>query len=130
MSKGAAFFDLDRTLIAGASLFPVGIEAWRSGLAENTDVAKWAVAAAAFVTIGDKGGDSSDEVRIDLLSQIAGASAESLDALGVAVLPRLQAKVRPEAASLIDMHHDAGRDTWIVSASPQTVVEPLAVDRS
>jgi phosphoserine phosphatase len=24
------------------------------------------------------------------------------------------------------MHHEAGRDTWIVSASPQTIVEPLA----
>ena len=127
MSKAAAFFDLDRTLIAGASLFPVGVEAWRQGLAEDMDVAKWALSAAYFVTVGDKGGDTSEEVRSDLLGQIAGASAESVDALGTAVLPRLKEKVRPEAAALVEMHHDAGRDTWIVSASPQTVVEPLAV---
>ncbi len=127
MSKSAAFFDLDRTLIAGASLFPVGMEAWRRGSASNGDVAKWALAAAAFMTVGDKGGESSTDVRTDLLSQIAGASADSVDALGSAVLPRLEARVRPEAARLIAMHHDAGRETWIVSASPHTVVEPLAV---
>ena len=33
-------------------------------------------------------------------------------------------KVRPEARSLLEMHRRAGRDTYIVSASPQEIVEP------
>ena len=28
MTKAAAFFDLDRTLISGASVFPLGVAAW------------------------------------------------------------------------------------------------------
>ena len=126
MPNAAAFFDLDRTLIAGTSLLPVGIEAWREGLADNSEIAKWAASAIAFILLGDKGADSSDEVRSDLLGQIAGASANSVDALGAAVLPHLKKKVRPEAHKLINMHHEADRDTWIVSASPQKMVEPLA----
>lgn len=126
MTSAAAFFDLDRTLIAGTSLLPVGIEAWREGLADHSEMARWAVAAVAFILLGDKGDDSSDEFRSDLLGQIAGASASSVDALGAAVLPHLKKKVRPEAHKLINMHHEAGRDTWIVSASPQKMVEPLA----
>lgn len=127
MPNAAAFFDLDRTLIAGTSLLPVGIEAWREGLAENSEMAKWAAAALVFILLGDKGDDSSDEVRSDLLSQVAGASASSVDDLGDAVLIHLEKKVRPEAHKLINMHHEGGRETWIVSASPQKVVEPLAL---
>ncbi|MGB7859965.1 MAG: HAD family hydrolase [Acidimicrobiia bacterium] len=125
MNRAAAFFDLDRTLISGASLYPLGVQAWREGLASNSDVAKWATSALAFIIFGDKDGDSSDDMR-NVLSQIAGASVSSMDALGAAVLPHLTNKVRPEARKLIHLHHEAGRDTWIVSASPQKIVEPLA----
>jgi len=127
MPNAAAFFDLDRTLIAGTSLLPVGLEAWREGLADNSEMAKWAAAALVFILLGDKGDDSTDAVGSDLLVQIAGASASAVDALGGAVLPHLEKKVRPEAHKLINMHHEAGRETWIVSASPQKMVEPLAL---
>jgi HAD superfamily hydrolase (TIGR01490 family) len=49
-----------------------------------------------------------------------------LQALNVEVLPRLLAKLRPEARRLIDRHRRAGRATYIVSAAPQEIVEPLA----
>ena len=48
MANAAALFDLDRTLIAGTSLLPVGIEAWREGLADNAEIVKWAMAALVF----------------------------------------------------------------------------------
>lgn len=126
MTSAAAFFDLDRTLIAGTSLLPVGLEAWRQGLANNSEMTKWATEAVAFILLGDKDDASSEEVRSDMLAQIAGASASAVDGLGGAVLPHLEKKVRPEAHKLITMHQEAGRDTWIVSASPEKVVEPLA----
>lgn len=125
MTGSAAFFDLDRTLITGASALPVGIEAWRQGLAENKDILSWAVAGLSFILLGDKG-ESSDETKTEFLSRIEGASADALDSLGTAVLPRLVSQVRPESKKLIKMHREAGRETWIVSASPAVVVEPLA----
>lgn len=128
MAEAAAFFDLDRTLISGASAFPLGIEAWRQDLASNKEVVKWALAALSFKAMGDKGNTVSDDVRSDFLTHIADTPVESLEAVTSSVVPRLVARVRPESRKLITMHHDHGRDTWIVSASPQQIVQPLADD--
>jgi len=127
MRSAAAFFDLDRTLISGASTYPFGIEAWRQGFASTSDILKWGAAALSFKMRGDKDSSSSDEIRGDFLSGIEGATIESVHALAKAVLPRLVDRVRPESRKLIAMHHEQDRDTWIVSASPQRLVAPLAL---
>ena len=127
MTKAAAFFDLDRTLISGVSVLPLGIAAWRQGFATNREIAGWALDAVVFKMFGDKGDDdAADTTRRDLLTRIAGASVESLKSLEAEVTPGLIARVRPESRDLIEMHHGHDRDTWIVSASPQPLVEPLA----
>ncbi|HEX9865171.1 MAG TPA: HAD-IB family hydrolase [Acidimicrobiia bacterium] len=125
MANSAAFFDLDRTLISGASAFPLGVEAWRQGLASNPDIGRWAISALSFKLLGDKG-DATDDVKGDFLNRIAGASVAALEVVSAAVLPKLVSRVRPESRKLIKMHHDSGRETWIVSAAPHEVVEPLA----
>lgn len=121
----AAFFDLDRTLISGASVFPFGVEAWRLGLLKNSDIAKFATGALAFLVFGDKG-DKSEGTRAAILGHVEGVSVEVLDDVAGRVLPRLIDRVRPESRKLVKMHHDAGRETWIVSASPYGIVAPLA----
>jgi len=126
MAHAAAFFDLDRTLISGASAFPFGVEAWRQGMASSSDIAKWTLSALSFVIAGDKGSGASLDIRSEFLARIEGAAVAELDQIGQAILPRLASRVRPESRKLIMMHHEAGRDTWIVSASPQRIVEPLA----
>jgi HAD superfamily hydrolase (TIGR01490 family) len=122
----AAFFDLDRTLISGASAFPFAVEAWRAGLATNREIARWALAALTFLLTGDKGGDVSDNTRAEFLGKVAGVSVDQLDSIAREMLPNLVNDIRPESKKLLHMHHDAGRETWIVSASPQAIVEPLA----
>jgi HAD superfamily hydrolase (TIGR01490 family) len=122
----AAFFDLDRTLISGASAFPFGVEAWRQGMASGREMAKWALSAISFLISGDKNDDGNVEIRGEFLTRITGISVIDLDQIGQAVVPKLVARVRPESRKLIAMHHEAGRETWIVSASPQGLVDPLA----
>jgi len=126
MANTAAFFDLDRTLISGASAFPFGVEAWRQGLASSGDIAKWTMAALSFLIAGDKGDGATIDIRSEFLARIEGATVSDLDLIGQAVLPKLVSRVRPESRKLVSMHNEAGRDTWIVSASPQGIVEPLA----
>jgi HAD superfamily hydrolase (TIGR01490 family) len=126
MAKAAAFFDLDRTLISGASAFPFAVEAWRQGMATRADIARWTREAVSFLIAGDKGDGASMDIRSEFLARIEGAPVADLDKIGLAILPKLIERVRPESRKLIAMHHDAGRDTWIVSASPQRIVEPLA----
>jgi HAD superfamily hydrolase (TIGR01490 family) len=122
----AAFFDLDRTLISGASAFPFAVEAWRAGLVTNREIARWAISAFTFLLAGDKGENVSDNARTEFLGKVAGVSVDQLDAIAREMLPNLVNDIRPESKKLIQMHHDAGRETWIVSASPQTIVGSLA----
>jgi HAD superfamily hydrolase (TIGR01490 family) len=122
----AAFFDLDRTLISGASIFPFAVQAWRAGLVKNIEIIRWGVSALSFKLIGDLGDDRSDKARNDFLGKVAGVSVEQIAEIARDLLPNLVQNVRPESRKLVKMHHEAGRDTWILSASPQGIVEPLA----
>lgn len=121
----AAFFDLDRTLISGVSVFPFATEAWRQGLATNRQIGSWALDALVFSAFGESP-ERKEEARTAVLRATAGVSVETLDGVADVVVPRLEARVRPESRALIEMHHEAGRDTWIVSASPHAIVERLA----
>ena len=121
----AAFFDLDRTLISGSSAFTLALQPRKAGLIPNLEFARDAAGAISFRLVGADD-DTTDEVKARILKAVAGMRQSDLQALNVEVLPRLLAKLRPEARRLLDRHRHAGRDTFIVSAAPQEIVEPLA----
>jgi HAD superfamily hydrolase (TIGR01490 family) len=121
----AAFFDLDRTLIAGASAFVVGLAAWRADLLPAHQLAADGVRALTF-RLGATSDGATDRARDRMLAGVAGIRQDDLVALNEDVVPRLLAKVRPEARRLLELHRHAGRNTYIVSASPEELVVPLA----
>ncbi len=123
--KSAAFFDLDRTLIAGASTFVFGWVAFRRGLIPTAELIEDARQAMVFRTTGGSD-DQSDSVRDRILSGVAGKAQADALALNDEILPKLLDLVRPETRRSVEKHRDAGRDTWIVSASPIEIVQPLA----
>jgi HAD superfamily hydrolase (TIGR01490 family) len=124
-ATAAAFFDLDRTLISGSSAFYFGVAAWRNKMIPTADLLNDAGRAVSFKLFGATD-ESSESVRDRILHAVQGQQQADLIALNEQITPRILEKVRPESRSLIDMHHEAGRDCWIVSASPIEVVEPLA----
>ena len=69
---------------------------------------------------------TTEDVRERILGAVRGMRYDDLVALNAEVLPKLLAKVRPEARRLLDLHRHAGRNTYIVSAAPVELVEPLA----
>jgi HAD superfamily hydrolase (TIGR01490 family) len=121
----AAFFDLDRTLISGSSAFTLALQARKAGIIPNVEFARDAVGAVTFKLFGASD-DTTEAVRQRVLKAVTGMRQSDLQALNVEVLPRLLARLRPEARRLLDRHRQAGRDTYIVSAAPQEIVEPLA----
>jgi HAD superfamily hydrolase (TIGR01490 family) len=121
----AAFFDLDRTLISGSSAYTLALQARRAGLIRNGEFVRDAFGAATFKLFGASD-DTTDAVKARILKAVTGMRQSELQALNVDVLPRLLARLRPEARRLLDRHSRAGRDTYIVSAAPQEIVEPLA----
>jgi len=124
-TPSAAFFDLDRTLIAGASTFAFGWVAFRRGFITGRQLLSDAKEALVFRLTGGSD-EQSDQVRDRILMAVAGRARADAIALNDDLLPRLLTSVRPETRRVVEQHHDAGRDTWIVSASPIEIVSPLA----
>lgn len=123
----AAFFDLDRTLIAGSSAFALAMAARSMKMMPTHELLRDAVTAATFKLRGDHDTGASDSARDRVLGFVRGQRQDDLIALNEQVLPVLLGKIRPEARRLVDIHRHAGRSTYIVSAAPQEIVEPLAV---
>lgn len=125
LGRGAAFFDLDRTLIRGSATFPLAVAAFRAGHVPPRDLLADAVNAIRFVLHG-----ASDEVsaalRERVLRAVADRPAAEVVALGDRFVPRLAASVLPESRALLDAHAAAGEDRIIVSASPVEIVARLA----
>ncbi|MBA3605233.1 MAG: HAD-IB family hydrolase [Acidimicrobiia bacterium] len=121
----AAFFDLDRTLIAGSSAFILGTTVRAAGLVPTRQFVRDAASAVAFKLRGSSD-RTTDDVRDRILGAVQGLRQDDLFALNAEVLPKLLAKIRPEARRLLDLHRHAGRATYIVSAAPVEIVEPLA----
>lgn len=124
-SATAAFFDLDRTLIAGASLFAFARAARDAGLIRTGDLVGDALRAVRF-GLGGETDDTTAGVRERILAGVGGKTQADLVALNETVLPELLAKIRPEARAVLEQHKAAGRQTFIASASPIEIVEPLA----
>lgn len=124
-APAAAFFDLDRTLITSSSTFYFAVAAWRNKMLPGrylvTDIGQ----ALAFRLLGATD-ERSASIRDRILQAVEGIAQDDMIALNEEIVPRILERVRPESRGLIDMHHEAGRDCWIVSASPQEVVDPLA----
>jgi len=122
----AAFFDLDRTLIAGSSAFVFARAAYDAGHIRPQDFAGDALKALKFRFFGSSD-ESSTSVRERILAAAGGIKQADLLGLNEMVLPELLGLIRPEARALLEQHTSAGRETWIVSASPIEIVEPLAI---
>ena len=125
MTNSAAFFDLDRTLMSGSSAFYFGRAAYREGMLPLPRLISDGLNAITFKLFGASD-EKSEQLRDRILESVAGTEAEALRRLAPAVVEELLGKIRPEAQALLDMHEEAGRDVWIISASPVEVVGELA----
>jgi len=124
-TRAAAFFDLDRTIIGGSSVFTFGWVAYRRGLVPTTQLLKDAGSALTFKFSGASD-DKTDSVKTRILEAIRDVPVSMFTDLADEVTPKLFNNVRREARGLVDLHTDAGRDTYIVSASPVEIVSQFA----
>lgn len=124
--KAAAFFDLDRTIIATHSATAFTKPLFRGGLITRKDVLRAGYAQFVFL-IGGADHQQSERVRIFLSSLITGWDVAQVDAIVAETLHKLiSPTVYAEALELIQDHQRAGRDVVIVSASGEALVRPIA----
>jgi len=124
-AASAAFFDLDRTLMSGSSAYFFGKAVYREGLLPLHALTRDAGRALAFKLFGASD-EQSAALRDRILASVAGTEAETLHALAPSVVEELLGRIRPEAQALLEMHAEAGRDVYIISASPVEIVGELA----
>ena len=125
MSESAAFFDLDKTIIATSSTLALGRAFYNAGLISRRDVVKGAYARFVY-HLGGVDEPRMDRMRDDLARTVIGwdeAQVRSIIADGLFEL--IDPLVYDEAATLIEEHHAAGRAVVIVSSGGDEIVAPV-----
>lgn len=122
----AAFFDLDKTVIAKASMVAFGAPFYREGLISRRHVMRALYGQLVYMHLGASE-QKLARIRESVLRLTRGWERDRVrrivrEALEEVVEPIIYA----EAAELIAEHRAAGRRVFIVSASPEEIVEPLA----
>ncbi|MGH8874516.1 MAG: HAD family hydrolase [Acidimicrobiia bacterium] len=125
LPTAAAFFDLDKTIIAKSSTLAFGGSLYRAGFLSRRALLKAAIAQAVYVMFGADH-DQIERVREEMTALTKGwdrAQIEQLieEAVDEVVAPLVYA----EALAIIDEHHRAGRRVVVISSSPAEVVRPL-----
>jgi HAD superfamily hydrolase (TIGR01490 family) len=122
----AAFFDLDKTVIAKASMVAFGRPLYRAGM-----ISRWLVLRALwgqllFQTFG------ADEERMRKVRESALRVTRGWEQAKINAIVRdtlidvIEPIVYDEALDLIRYHQSHGRRVFIISASPEEIVTPLA----
>ena len=121
----AAFFDLDKTIIAKSSLMAFGRPFFQGGLISRRAALKSTYWQFMFM-LGGADHDQMERMR-DYLSRLCkGWDVEQVKAIVAETLHDLiDPLIYEEAAALIEQHHAAGRQVVIVSSSGAEVVEPI-----
>jgi HAD superfamily hydrolase (TIGR01490 family) len=123
--RPAAFFDLDRTLMAGSSGMHFARAAYRSGMVSRARLARWGAEHVRFRLRG-----STDQQTAQVLSQVkellAGVPEREIERMGPDLLAGVLPRIYPEMLEEVRAHQDAGRATFIVSGAGDGLVEMLA----
>ncbi len=121
----AAFFDLDKTIIAKSSVLAFGRPFYHGGLINRRAVLRSAYAQFMFALAGADA-DQIERMRAYLTSMCSGWDvAQVREIVSETLHEIIDPIVYNEAVDLIGMHKAAGRDVVIVSTSGEEVVAPV-----
>jgi HAD superfamily hydrolase (TIGR01490 family) len=124
--RSAAFFDLDKTVIAKSSALAFGRPFYRDGLITRRDLVKSAYAQLMF-RLGGADEQQMARIRDHVAKLCRGWRIEQVNQIVHETLDELiNPFVYAEAAALIQEHRRAGRDVVVVSTSGEELVRPIA----
>jgi HAD superfamily hydrolase (TIGR01490 family) len=122
----AAFFDVDNTVVRGASIFHLARGLYRRKFFTGRDIGRMAWQQARFVALGENM-EHLRKIRESALSFVAGHSVAELTAIGEEVYDEVIAdKIWPGTHALARLHLDAGQRVWLVTATPVEVATVIA----
>jgi HAD superfamily hydrolase (TIGR01490 family) len=126
--SAAAFFDVDNTIIQGASLFHLARGLHRRKFFTTRDILGAAWKQAYFRVVGVEDPEHVAEARSSALAFIAGHRVEELEQIGEEIFDEsMAARIWPGTRALAQMHLDQGQRVWLVTAAPIEIATTIAV---
>ncbi len=123
----AAFFDIDNTLIHGASMFH-----WARGLAKHKYLSKGQILdfvwkQTRFIVVGKEHAEDLHDVTEEALALVEGRDQAELVQLTREIFNEYMIdRFWPGTVALAQGHLDAGQRVWLVSAAPVELAELIA----
>jgi HAD superfamily hydrolase (TIGR01490 family) len=122
----AAFFDLDKTVIARASIVAFGGPLRRRGLVNRRTMARAVLGQLLFLWFGADEAKMA-KIRESMLEVSAGWDRDEVRSIVEETLNEvIEPLIYAEAQTLITQHRAKGDRIWLVSSAPEEIVEPLA----
>ncbi|MEV4180669.1 HAD family hydrolase [Streptosporangium canum] len=123
----AAFFDVDNTMMRGASIYHFARGLASRGLFTTKDLLKFALGQAVFRVRGDENPEHIAQARETALAFVAGSRVEDIVRLGEEIFDEAMAdRIWPGTRALAQSHLDAGQRVWLVTATPVELARVIA----
>ena len=121
-----AFFDVDNTILRGASLYHMGRGAFRAGMITFRDVVVAAWRQAHFLRRGENQ-RHLDSIRERALQIVAGHRQSELRELSEQIFDRdIRKRLWPETVALTREHLSKGHEVWLITATAKEVADVIA----
>ena len=126
-TNAAAFFDVDNTVMHGASLFHLARGLHQRKVFSTREIASAAWKQAYFRVVGVEDPAHIASARNSALSFIAGHTVEEFRRMGEEIFEeRMAHRIWPGTRALAQRHLDLGQQVWLVTAAPQEIAEVIA----
>lgn len=123
----AAFFDVDNTIMQGASIFLLARGLHRRKFFSTRDIARAAWQQAWFKYVGVEDADHIEQARTAALQFIAGHDVSELEEIGEEVFDEYMAeRIWPGTRALAQWHLDRGQRVWLMTAAPVEIAQVIA----
>ncbi len=123
----AAFFDVDNTIVRGASIFHLARGLYSRRFFTKRDIARFALMQVKFVVAGSEDLNDMESARTMALSFIDGHSVDELVRVGEEIFDELiSRRIWPGTRALTQMHIYAGQQVWLVTATPVELAITIA----
>ncbi len=125
--RAAAFFDLDNTVMAGASAYWFARGLASRGLFTSRDLAAYAWKQLRYRASGREDVQGMADAREAALAFVAGREVSEIVAFGEEIYDEVMAeRIYAGTRALVQQHLDAGQRVWLVTATPVELASIVA----
>jgi HAD superfamily hydrolase (TIGR01490 family) len=125
--EAAAFFDVDNTIMQGASIFHLARGLHRRHFFTTREILGAAWKQAYFRVVGVEDPDHVADARASALAFIEGHRVSELERLSEEIFDEVMAhRIWPGTRALAQLHLDQGQRVWLVTAAPVEIASVIA----